>query len=338
MVRMTRRREVSVIGSGSFGTAVANVFADAGVPTRIWGRDRAVMEGIAARHENPRYLKGMTLAPSLGAEADLDSAIAAADIVVCAIPTQKIRDVFGPLGKRLSGKWVLNVSKGIEERTYLRVSEIFVEIAPGATYAVLSGPSFAEEVVKRLPTAVTVACDDLNVAKELQRMLSTPYFRAYAATDVAGAELGGSLKNVIAIATGIASGLGLGLNAQAAIINRGIAEIIRIGRIFGASPITFLGLSGMGDLVLTCTGALSRNRRLGIALGQGKRLEDALVSLGGVAEGAFTARAAAELCKREKIEMPLTEQVRRILYEGHRPENALAELMSRELKVEWDHA
>lgn len=335
---MSRRKEVSVIGSGSWGTAVANVFADAGIPTRIWGRDAATMEAIASRHENPRYLKGVKLAESLEAEPDFDEAITRGDIIVCAIPTQKVREVFTPVGRKISGKWIVNASKGIEQKTYFRISEIFTEIAPGADYSVISGPSFADEVVKRLPTAITVACDDIGIAKELQKMLSTPYFRAYAASDVAGAELGGALKNVMAVATGIASGLGLGLNAQAAIINRGIAEMIRIGRIYGASPITFLGLSGMGDLVLTCTGALSRNRRLGIALGQGMALDEALATLGGVAEGAFTARAASELAQREGIEMPLTDQVCRILYEGHRPEKALAELMSRELKVEWDHA
>ncbi|MEZ4752287.1 MAG: NAD(P)H-dependent glycerol-3-phosphate dehydrogenase [Bdellovibrionota bacterium] len=330
------RKKIAVIGSGSWGTAVANVFADAGSQVTIWGRDPKVVEGINASHHNPRYLSAFELSSQLEASADLAKTLAWADVVVCAIPTQKIRSVFGPHRAILSGKWIVNTSKGIEESTYKRISEIFSELAPDSPFAVLSGPTFAEEVVKRLPSAITVACEDLAVATEVQRLFSTPYMRGYASDDVCGVEWGGALKNVVAVATGIASGVGLGLNTQAALINRGIAEIVRMATFKGARPITFLGLSGMGDLVLTCTGDLSRNRRLGIAMGQGKSLEEAFAHLGGVAEGAFTARAAYEMAMKDKIEMPLTEQVYKILYAEQTPKQALTELMGRNLKVEWD--
>jgi len=328
-------KKVAVVGAGSWGTAVANVMADGGAEVTIWGRDTATIDAIRERHENEKYLKGYPLHPALGATVDLDEALEGAGIVVCSIPTQGIRSVFMPIREKLSGRILINTSKGIELGTHRRVSEIFHEINPQLRYAVLSGPTFAQEVIRRLPAAATVAADR-DVATEIQKVLSTNYFRVYTSTDVGGVEIAGALKNVVAIATGMVDGLKLGYNAQAAIINRGIAEMMRMGKLVGAEPLTFLGLSGMGDLVLTCTGPLSRNRTLGMRLGAGKKIDDITKELGGVAEGMYTARSAFELAARHRLEMPITEQVYRIIYENSTPQQALVDLMNRGLKPEWE--
>ena len=329
-------RNIAVIGAGSWGTAVGHLLADAGHRVTVWGRDRDVVDAIEARHENPRYLAGHPLSPTLRASTELGPVLDAAEVVVCSIPTQKVREVFAPHRSRLAGKLVINTSKGIEIGTDLRVSEIFAELTPGSPYAVLSGPSFAQEVVARLPTAVTIASTDPDRAAEAQKLVATPYFRAYSSHDVIGVELAGALKNVIAVASGMVSGLKLGYNTQAALINRGIAEIARMGRRLGAEPLTFLGLAGTGDLILTCTGPLSRNRRIGTLLGEGKKVEEVRDLIGGVAEGIFTARSARDLAAKHGIEMPITEQVYRILYEGVSPKDALAALMARDLKHELE--
>lgn len=329
------KEKVGVVGLGSWGTAVANVFVDAGNPVSIWGRDAAVVDAINERHQNPKYLKDLSLSPKLKATTDLEKLVSESKIVVCGIPTQQIRNVFQPIAKLLKNKQLVNTSKGIEVKTHLRVSEIFQQIAPTAKYTILSGPSFAQEVVKHLPTAVTLASTNKTSARKIQRMLSTPYFRAYTADDVVGVEYAGALKNVIAIASGMVMGLKLGYNATAATINRGIAEIVRISKKERAKPMTFLGLSGMGDLILTCTGPLSRNRTVGVLLGEGKNLEEIQKQLGGVAEGVFTAQSAYELAKEFRIEMPITEQIYKILYQGSSPQSALKALMSRDLKEEW---
>jgi len=328
-------RQVSVIGAGSWGTALAHLLADAGAEVTLWGRDPAVISDINTRHQNRKYLADCLLNEKVKGSTDLASALSKASVIVCSVPTQQIRQVFAPYAAKLSGKTVINTAKGMELGTFCRVSEIFSELAPSAKYAVLSGPSFAEEVARRLPTAVTVAATELAVAEQVQQSLATSYFRAYSSQDVIGVELAGSLKNVVAIGSGVVAGLKLGYNAQAAIINRGIAEMTRMGKKLGAEPLTFMGLAGMGDLILTCTGPLSRNRRLGIALGEGKTLNEAQHAVGGVAEGVFTARAAEEFARKLGIEMPITEQVHRILYQGTTPQQALAELMSRDLKAEW---
>lgn len=328
-------KKIAVIGAGSWGTAVANLFADAGSDVTIWGRDPEAMRHIQERHENAKYMKGVMLHPSLKASSDLDAVLSEAPIVVCSVPTQQIRAVLAPFKAKLAGKTILNTSKGIEIGTDARVSEIFKELAPDARYVVLSGPSFALEVVQRLPTAVTIASESKESVSEIQHLLSTPYFRAYTSRDVAGVELAGALKNVVAIASGMVTGLRLGYNAQAALINRGIVEIARMGRKLGAEPLTFLGLSGMGDLVLTCTGPLSRNRKVGVLLGEGRKLDQIQRDLGGVAEGVFTARSSRDLSKKLGVEMPITEQIYGILYEGSSPTKAVASLMGRDLKEEW---
>jgi glycerol-3-phosphate dehydrogenase (NAD(P)+) len=312
------------------------VFAEAGSRVTLWGRDRDVLAAIAQHRENPKYLKGVKLSSELDTHAELDQVIERADIVICSIPTQHIRGLFSFHAAAINGKPIVNTSKGIEMGTRARVSQIFAELTPRSPYAVLSGPSFAEEVARRLPTAVTIAATDKTVAARVQRLCSTSYFRGYTSQDVLGVELCGALKNVIAIASGIVNGLKLGYNAQAAIINRGIAEIARAGMRQGALATTFLGLAGMGDLVLTCTGPLSRNRRVGLLLGEGKTLAEAQRQLEGVAEGVFTSQAAFQLAREWGIEMPILNEIYRILYEDGTPQDALNALMRRDLKEEWD--
>lgn len=328
--------KIAVIGAGSWGTALANVLTDAGGDVLLWGRDKTIVAGINSSHENPKYLAGYKLSSSLKATADLAGALKIANVVFCSIPTQQVREVFSPHAALIRSKIVVNASKGIEMGTHACVSEIFREVCADCRYGVLSGPSFAQETVQRLPTAVTVASADAQDAVAIQKMLQTPYFRAYTSRDVCGVELGGALKNVVAIASGMVAGLGLGYNSQAALINRGIAEIMHLGRKKGAEPLTFLGLSGMGDLILTCTGPLSRNRKVGFALGEGRKLQDIQAELGGVAEGVFTARSAYEMGRQYGVDMPITEQVYRILYEGRTPQQAVTELMGRALKDEFD--
>jgi glycerol-3-phosphate dehydrogenase (NAD(P)+) len=325
---------ISVIGSGSWGTALAHVLAGAGHRPILWGRDVAVSESIASAHENSKYLPGLKLHPSVTASNDLVAALEKSQCIVCSIPTQQIRSVFGPFAPLLKNKIIVNSSKGIEIGAHLRVSEVFAQIAPTAEYLVLSGPSFAEEVVKGLPAALTLAGPSTETAKRVQNTFSSAVFRLYTSSDVVGVEIAGALKNVVAIASGMVSGLKLGHNAQAAVITRGLAEIARLGKCLGAQPLTFLGLAGMGDLVLTCTGPLSRNRRLGEALGLGKSLSTVQKELGGVAEGYFTAKAASSWAQSLGVEMPILREVYGILYEGTSARDAVSSLMRRNLKEE----
>lgn len=335
LLPMNNKPEIGVIGAGSWGTAVANLFADAGAAVTLWGRDASVLKSIRSEHRNKKYLPKYDLNPALDAGSDLEEILKKSQYVVSAIPTQHIRGVFSPVAPLLEKKVLINTAKGIEIGSSQRVSEIFTAICPSALYTVLSGPSFAEEVVARLPAAVTLASKHVELSQELQTLLSNSYFRVYTSTDVVGVEIAGALKNVVAIAAGIVNGLKLGYNAQAAVINRGMAEIMRLSKAFGADPMTFLGLSGMGDLILTCTGPLSRNRRLGLALGEGRNMAEAQKELGGVAEGYFTARSALELARKVNVEMPITEQVYKILYEDQSPAAAIRLLMGRDLKTEW---
>lgn len=326
--------KVTTVGAGSWGTALANVFADAGTDVTLWGRDAQVVAAINAKHENPKYLKGFSLSPRLAATSDLGPALDSAELIVCSVPTQKIRQVFAPMAEKLEGKIIVNTAKGLEIGTGMRISEIFHSICPSTRYVVLSGPSFAQEVVEQQPTAVTIATTDKPLGVQVQNLVATPYFRAYTTTDVVGVELAGALKNVVALATGIVRGTRLGYNAQAAVINRGMAEIVRMGRKLGADPATFLGLAGMGDLVLTCTGPLSRNLRAGILIGEGHPLDEIVKTLGGVAEGVYTAQSAHELAVQYSIEMPILREIHAILYDGKSLHSAIASLMGRDLREE----
>jgi glycerol-3-phosphate dehydrogenase (NAD(P)+) len=325
---------VAVVGAGSWGTALAAHLARSTHAVRLWARDAGQAREIADRHQNSRYLAGIAL-PALPATGDLAEALKDAEIAIVAVPSEFCREVFRALRPHLGGGTTLvSATKGLELGTLRRMSEVAAEEAPGHPVAVLSGPSFALEVAQGQPTTVVVASGTLAVAEAVQRAVSTRSFRAYSSDDVIGVELGGALKNVIAIAAGIVDGLGYGHNTVAALITRGLAEMSRLAVALGARPDTLSGLAGLGDLVLTCTGALSRNRRLGHALGAGHSVGEALAELHMVAEGVRTTQAACALAERAGVEMPIAQQMRAVLYEGKPPREGVDELMLRTLKRE----
>jgi glycerol-3-phosphate dehydrogenase (NAD(P)+) len=310
-------KRLVVIGAGAWGTALAIVAQRAGTGAILWARDPEVAAAINERHQNPYYLPGVALDPAIAATADLESAVATADAALLAVPAQFLRGVLGALrGRVRPGLPVLHCAKGIEIGTLATMSQIGAELLPGSPYAVLSGPSFAAEVASGLPTAVTIASADTAVAKLFMAALGGNRFRPYLSPDPVGAEIGGAVKNVLAIACGIVVGRGLGDNARAALITRGLAEMVRLGLAQGAQAETFRGLSGLGDLVLTCGAGQSRNHALGLALGHGHSLEAALAGRRSVVEGVATAAAAAELAARLGIEMPISEAVDAVLHRG----------------------
>ena len=335
---MADRPATLVIGSGSWGTALANLLAGKGVPTTLWAREPEVVAAIATTRENDLFLPGIRLAERLQATGDLPGALADAEVLVNAVPTQFIRETYEPLVPLVDGRHLLvTVSKGIEVDTLATPSGIFADVL-GATVAsgitALSGPSFAREVAADYPTAVVAASGVAAHAHRVRDLFATEAFRVYSSDDVVSVELGGALKNVIAISAGIVEGLRYGHNTIAALITRGLAEITRLGVARGGKPRTFAGLSGMGDLVLTCTGPLSRNRAVGEALGRGKSLDQILNDMNMVAEGVKTTLAARTLANRLGVEMPITEQVYQVLYEGKDPRIVGGELMTRQLKDE----
>jgi glycerol-3-phosphate dehydrogenase (NAD(P)+) len=327
---------VAVIGGGAWGTTLADLLARKDLPVAIWARESEVVEGINRDHENAVFLPKAALAPSLRASGDLAEAVRDAAVVVCAVPSHAVRSVMGVAAAAVRGTpLVVSVSKGLEPARQERLSCVLAEVFGIATpVAVLSGPSFAQEVYERQPTAVVAAASDHDVARRVQDVFSTGSFRVYSHTDVVGVELGGALKNVIALAAGIAEGLGLGFNPRAALITRGLAELTRLGVAMGADPLTFAGLAGLGDLVLTATGTLSRNRSLGVELGRGGNLEEILASRKSVAEGVTTARTAVTLGERHGVELPIARQVSEILFQGKAPRQAITDLMERTLKPE----
>lgn len=329
---------VCVLGAGSFGTALAKVLAEGGHSVRLVARDQAVVDGILNDHKHPRRLKGVRLPPGLMATTSMAEGLSEATMVVSSVPTVALRDVWAQARPFVDdGALIMSATKGIENGTLMLVSDILKESVPTSCrerLCYLSGPSFAIEMAKRLPTAVTIAADDEEVAKRAQGIISTDYFRAYTTTDVQGVELGGALKNVVAIASGAACGLGFGQNTLAALITRGLAEIGRLAVKLGAMPLTLAGLAGMGDLVLTCTSPTSRNYTVGLKIGQGKKLEEILRELGEVAEGVNTARAVKDLAAREGVEMPIADAVYRLLFEGTDPKDEVSALMGRKLKAE----
>jgi glycerol-3-phosphate dehydrogenase (NAD(P)+) len=326
---------ISVLGAGSWGTTLANLLAAKGETVRIWAYEPEVVQGINLRHENSLFLPGFPLAPGLQAYADAREAIAGAPVIVSAAPSHAVRAVVNRIrGAVQPGTLVVSATKGIETDTLALMSAIFAECLPEARFAALSGPSFAQEVCQGQPTLVVAAARNEATARDVQRILATPRFRVYSHDDVVGVELAGALKNVIAIAAGILEGLGMGHNPRAALITRGLAEITRLGLALGASPLTFAGLAGMGDLILTATGDLSRNRALGVALAQGQSLEDYRAAHRSVAEGANTSKAGVALGARMGVELPITEKVCEVLFSGKPAREGIAELMARELKSE----
>ncbi|WP_225409928.1 NAD(P)H-dependent glycerol-3-phosphate dehydrogenase [Stigmatella hybrida] len=328
----------SVIGSGSFGTALANSLAVTCDEVRLWGRDEALAASINTRHENPTYLPGIPLSPRVRATLDLKEALEGAELVILATPSQATRDIISRAVDFLPRHVpLLTVAKGIENETLLTMTELLEDCLPEEFHpyiAVLSGPSFARELALRSPTVVTIASYWEKVAARCQKMLQTETFRSYTSNDVVGVQYGGALKNVIAIAAGIADGLGMGHNARAAIITRGLAEITRLAVRKGGNPLTLSGLSGMGDLVLTCTGELSRNRRVGMELGKGRPLADILGDMKQVAEGVKTAKSAQDLAVKLGVELPICQQVYAISHEGKSAKAAVVELMTRQPKPE----
>jgi len=329
--------KIGVLGGGAWGTALANLLAEKGFDVTLWVRREELCHLIRKTGENPEYLPGVKLSTRILPTNTLKEAITDKTLVVCAIPSHGIRGVLGEaIGSFSAGTIIISASKGIEEETLLTPSQILKDIFPErpSGLAVLSGPSFAREVSLHLPTAVVIASEGLALAERCQAIFNTPCFRVYTTQDVIGVELGGALKNVIAIAAGICDGLGLGNNARAALITRGLVELSRLGERMGANPSTFSGLSGLGDLVLTCTGELSRNRHVGVMIGKGQRLEDIMAGMRMVAEGVKTTRAAYDMAHRFDVEMPITEEVYRVLYEGKPPGDAVWGLMTRGLKGE----
>jgi len=330
---MTR---ISVIGAGAWGTTLADLVARCGEQVTLWAYEAAVVESINRDHANPEFLPGAVLTGALRAEADIGKAARGADVIICATPSHVVRDVFTRVAaSATSRQLVVSVSKGLEPERLNTISCVLAEVLPAGTpIAVLSGPSFAREVFDRQPTAVVAAAHEPALAERVQQLFAAPYFRVYSHTDILGVELAGALKNVIALAAGILEGLGLGNNTRAALITRGLAEITRLGAALGADAATFAGLAGMGDLILTATGGLSRNRTLGVELGQGKAVAEALAARVSVAEGVNTARAAVALGRRHGVELPIAEQVSLVLFKGKPPRQAVADLMERELKSE----
>lgn len=330
---MTR---ISVIGGGAWGTTLADLLARRGEQVTLWAYEGAVVESINRHHTNPQFLPDAALTGALRAEADLGAAVRGADVIVCATPSHVVRDVFARVAPHAASRpLVVSVSKGLEPERLTTISCVLGEVLPAGTpIAVLSGPSFAREVFDRQPTAVVAAAREHALAERVQQLFATPQFRVYSHTDILGVELAGALKNVIALAAGILEGLGLGNNTRAALITRGLAEITRLGTALGADAGTFAGLAGMGDLILTATGALSRNRTLGVELGKGKEVGEALAARVSVAEGVNTARAAVTLGQRHGVELPIAEQVALVLFAGKPPRQAVADLMERELKSE----
>ncbi len=328
---------IGIVGSGAWGTALGHVAAENGHDVVMWAREPEVVADINEHDTNEMYLPGSTLGSNVHATSDF-SELRGCTIIVNATPTQFIRGTYtamSDLDEVLGGAIMVNVSKGIELKTHKRVSQIFSEIAPSiGTYAVLSGPSHAEEVIKDMPTTVVCACEDVAAAGLVQDAFSTESFRVYTTTDVVGVEICGSLKNVIAIAAGIIDGAQLGDNTKAAVMTRGLAEISRFGQAFGADKETFFGLAGMGDLIVTCGSLHSRNRHVGDEIGKGRTLEEVLASMTAVAEGVPTTESALELAAEVNVELPITEKVAAILFDGEDPMTAIRELMLRPHKAE----
>jgi len=330
---------IGVIGGGSWGTVLAGLLAAKGFSVHLWVFEPEVAEQINTHRENRVFLPGITLSPNLTAFNDLASAIAGKDLLLVVVPSHVIRETSTGMAGRLGARtMVVSASKGIENKTHLTMTGVLKETLGlgDDRVAVLSGPSFAVEVARKLPTVVTVASRSQALAQMVQQVFATPYFRVYTSQDTIGVELGGSVKNVIAIAAGIIDGLGLGLNTRAALITRGMTEIRRLGKRLGADPRTFTGLAGYGDLILTCTGDLSRNHTLGRQIAAGRKLSDILGEMRMVAEGVRTARSVYNLSNRLGVEMPICHQTYRILYEDLPPREALYQLMTRDLKPELD--
>ena len=331
-------REIGIVGAGGWGTALAKVLADKGEQVTLWCHGSASFNELVENRQNRTYLPGISLPGHLVVTRTLAHAVAGKALVICAVPSHAVREVFAGAAAHFGPQTLLLCgTKGLEESTLQTMAELFTEMLGAATrerHGFLSGPTFAIEVARGLPAAVTVGAYSETVARAIQEILSTPSLRVYTSLDVVGVQIGGVVKNVIAIAAGISDGLGLGQNARAALITRGLAEITRLAVRMGADPITLAGLPGLGDLVLTCAGDLSRNRAVGLQIAAGKTLQEITGSTRAVAEGVRNTRALHALAQRLAVEMPIVEQMYQVLYSGKKPAEAVRDLMQRSLKPE----
>jgi len=333
---MTAQVKVAVLGAGSWGTALAAVLARNGAGVTLWGRDTAAMAQIAATRRNARYLPDLELPRELAVSSDLAASVRAAGVVLIVTPSH----AFAPLLEQLAphlvpGAGLAWATKGFDPGSGRFLHELVAERLPVTPAAIVTGPSFAREVAQGLPTAVTVHSMDAAFAQQIAALLHSTHFRAYTGNDVLGAELGGAMKNVLAVATGVADGMQLGLNARAGLITRGLNEMLRLGAALGARAETLMGLAGLGDLVLTCTGDLSRNRRLGLALGRGTSLKEAVAQIGQVVESIETVDTVMRMADAHGIELPIARGVQRVLREQITPAEGLRELLARERKAEY---
>jgi len=334
------RARIGVVGAGSWGTAIANLLGNKGFKVDFWVFEKEVKEQIEEFRENRIFLPGILLSSNIFPSNDIANAVTGKDLVVIVVPSHVMRDTAMKISSLISvNTSVVSASKGIENNTYLTMTGVLKESIsniPEGNFTALSGPSFAGEVARNVPTAVTAASNNHEIAAFVQRIFATPFFRVYTNDDVIGVELGGAVKNVIAIAAGIVDGLGLGLNTRAALITRGLTEIRRLGLALGAKPRTFTGLAGVGDLLLTCTGNLSRNHTVGKKIGEGMKPKEILSEMRMVAEGVKTAESVYNLSRKLDVEMPISREIYHILYEDVPPKEAVYRLMTRDLKQELD--
>ena len=330
--------KITVFGTGSFGTALANVLAENGHSVLMWGKNENTVDEINQSHQNKRYLKDVTLIETIKATSQLEQAVNFSDIFLIALPTKAIRNVVTEINQHIkTKKTFIHVAKGIENETFKRVSEM-IEDSVSKNHkngvGVLSGPSHAEEVVIKQPTTVAASSKDEHISKLIQDLFMNDYLRVYTNNDLIGVELGGALKNIIAVASGIVAGMGYGDNAKAALMTRGLAEISRLGEKLGADPMTFLGLGGIGDLIVTCTSTHSRNYTLGYKLGKGKTTEEALNEMNMVVEGIYTTNSVYHLAKAQNIDMPITNALYKVLFEDKPVKDSVKDLMGRDKKAE----
>ncbi|MBX3181214.1 MAG: NAD(P)-dependent glycerol-3-phosphate dehydrogenase [Polyangiaceae bacterium] len=327
---------VAVLGAGAWGTALSLVLARGGAEVRLWTWQSEHAEELARQRESS-FLPGFTLPSAVSPTSDLEGAVEASDVVLVVVPSDAVRQTLAPLAGRIGERPVVVASKGIEQGSLMLMDEVVADVlGAGSRRATLSGPSFAAEVAREAPTNIVIAAQDEALARELQQLFAGPRFRVYTSDDPVGVEVGGALKNVVAIAAGACDGLGFGYNTRAALITRGLAELSRLAQAKGGDPRTLAGLAGMGDLVLTCTGELSRNRTVGLELGRGRSLPEVLSSLGHVAEGVKTAQSTYDLARSLGVELPICFEVYRVLYEGKSPEQAVEDVLTRPLKRELD--
>lgn len=328
--------KVAVIGAGSWGTAIASLVAG-NASTWLWARSSDLAQAIDRDHRNTTYLPDVDLPEQLRATSSLEEAVGGAEVVVMGVPSHGFRSVLSEAAPHVTpGIPVISLTKGVEQGTLKRMTEVIHELLPECAAGVLTGPNLAQEILAGFPAASVVALADDTVCSELQRLFSTDVFRVYTNPDVIGCEVAGALKNVMAIASGMADGMGFGDNTRAALITRGLAELTRLGVALGGQPLTFSGLAGMGDLVATCISRQSRNRHVGEQLGRGRTLDEIVTEMQMVAEGVKTSRAVVDLARRHGVEMPIAEQVVAVLYEGQRAEDVIPSLMRRQSKAELD--